>query len=65
MSPIKARKDPGETVWRQCLQCGNRYQARNHGYRVNWCSTGCETASLRRQRDDIETSWIRARWFLR
>lgn len=48
-----------------CLNCGNRYQAATHGYKVNWCSPACETATLRRQRDDIENSWMRAIWFLR
>lgn len=51
--------------WRVCIECGNRYQAADHGYRVNWCSMSCENASFRRQRDEIETAWVRARWFLR
>ncbi len=52
-------------LWKVCLECGNRFQRADHGYRVNWCSATCESASLRRQRDQIETSWARARWFLR
>ncbi|MGH3650047.1 MAG: hypothetical protein ACRDU9_05000 [Acidimicrobiia bacterium] len=65
MSRLKRNKKPEEIGWRVCLQCGNRYQAASHGYKVNWCSTACETATLRRQRDEIETAWMRARWFLR
>lgn len=62
--PTNARSD--ETPeWRVCLECGNRYRAADHGYRVNWCSTACENASWRRQRDEIESSWVRAHWFLR
>jgi hypothetical protein len=65
MSLHKRSHKAEDVVWRQCLECGNRYQSANHGYKVNWCSTKCETSALRRQRDDIETSWMRASWFLR
>lgn len=64
MSLLKKSAEP-EPVWRQCLECGNRYQAAEHGYRVNWCSISCEHQALRRQRDVIENTWIRATWFLR
>jgi len=64
---MSARKKPDETrpVWRQCLECGNRYQSASHGYLVNWCSMSCEHAALRRQRDAIQGSWMRATWFVR
>jgi hypothetical protein len=54
-----------EKGWRVCLNCGNRYRASTHGYRVNWCSPACETATMRSQRDNIQNSWMRALWFLR
>ena len=65
MSLLHKSQDKPENPWRQCLQCGNRYQAANHGYKVNWCSPQCETTALRRQRDEIATTWVRATWFLR
>ncbi|HEU4320916.1 MAG TPA: hypothetical protein VFS66_12630 [Acidimicrobiia bacterium] len=65
MSPLRKTGKDETTVWRVCQECGNRYQAANHGFKVNWCSTKCESTALRRQRDDIESSWIRASWFLR
>jgi hypothetical protein len=65
MDRLRRRTNPEPAEWRACLQCGNRYQAANHGYKVNWCSPACEHASMRSQRDELETSWIRARWMLR
>lgn len=58
-------EDSDTQVWRACIECGNRYQPADHGYRVNWCSRSCEDASMRRQRHQIESSWLRAGWFLR
>lgn len=65
MRLLKSKKTDEPTVFRVCLNCGNRYRASTHGYRVNWCSPACETATLRSQREDIENSWMRAIWFLR
>jgi hypothetical protein len=65
MRLLKSNKPDEGGDWRVCLNCGNRYQASAHGYRVNWCSPACETATLRRQRDNIQHSWMRAIWFLR
>lgn len=65
MDRLRRNRDHLTGEWRVCLECGNRYQAAKHGYRVNWCSINCEDASIRRQRKQIETSWMRARWFLR
>ena len=65
MDRLRRNRDPETEEWRVCRECGNRYQAGKHGYRVNWCSMGCEDASFRRQRQQIETTWMRARWFLR
>ncbi|HUG08467.1 MAG TPA: hypothetical protein VMP13_06180 [Acidimicrobiia bacterium] len=65
MNRLRRQQRAAPTIWRVCLQCGNRYEAANHGYKVNWCSSTCEHASLKQQRNEIETSWIRARWFLR
>lgn len=65
MSLLKDHEQSTDIVWKPCLECGNRYEAAEHGYRVNWCSPLCEHTALRRQRDEIETSWIRASWFLR
>lgn len=65
---MRSRRDDESTderVWKACLACGNRFVAKNHGYRVNWCSPACEQTTLRQQRDAIETAWLRARWFLR
>lgn len=65
MDRLRRPRETDEALWRTCLQCGNRYQAANHGYRVNWCSPACEDAAFKRQREEIETTWLRARWFLR
>jgi predicted nucleic acid-binding Zn-ribbon protein len=65
MERLKRNRDPREVVWKVCLQCGNRFEAASHGYRVNWCSPACEDASFKRQREEIESTWLRARWFLR
>jgi len=65
MSRFKRTKEIDLSPWKVCLECGNRFQSARHGYRVNWCSARCEQASMRRQRDQIETQWVRARWFLR
>lgn len=65
MGIVEKRDDDETVIWQACLECGNRYRADTHGYGVNWCSTRCEHAALRRQRDQIETTWIRAIWFLR
>lgn len=65
MDRLRRNRDLETEEWRVCIECGNRYQARKHGYRVNWCSTACEDASFRRQRKEIETTWLRGRWFLR
>lgn len=62
--PKNKEGDP-QTVWRQCLECGNRYQASSRNALSNLCSVKCENAALRRQRDQVETTWIRATWFLR
>lgn len=64
MDGHRPQRDHGDAEWRVCLECGNRYQAADHGYLVSWCSTTCEDRSLRRQRDDIEDTWMRARWFM-
>ena len=65
MSLLKKTTKQESNVWRVCQECGNRYQAADHGFKVNWCSIRCESTALRRQRDGIENSWIRASWFLR
>jgi hypothetical protein len=65
MSILKRRRVERDAPWQPCLECGNRYQAASRGYKVNWCSIRCESAALRRQREEIETTWIRATWFLR
>jgi len=65
MNRLRRNRDTGQEEWRVCLQCGNRYEAASHGYQVNWCSRACEDAAIKRQREEIETTWLRARWFLR
>jgi tRNA(Ile2) C34 agmatinyltransferase TiaS len=65
MNRLKRTAQTEPAPWGVCLECGNRYQSAKHGYRVNWCSTRCEEAAIRRQRNEIETNWVRARWFLR
>lgn len=65
MSLFKKTSNNEQTVWRVCMECGNRYQSSQHGFKVNWCSVRCESSALRRQRDGIENSWVRATWFLR
>ncbi|HWB87582.1 MAG TPA: hypothetical protein VG872_00055 [Acidimicrobiia bacterium] len=62
---VPRRTEREETLWKQCLECGSRYRAGKHGYRVNWCSPACEHASMRRQRNSIENGWLRSVWFLR
>ncbi|HEX6221846.1 MAG TPA: hypothetical protein VF115_12190 [Acidimicrobiia bacterium] len=57
--------EESKPAWRQCLECGNRFMVGDDGTRPSWCSTACEHLSLRRQRDAIENSWLRATWFLR
>ena len=61
------RRDDNETTpaWRQCLECGDRYRTKGASTFSNFCSIKCESAALRRQRDQVETTWIRATWFLR
>jgi hypothetical protein len=65
MNELAKFEDPSAAPWRVCLECGNRYQSAQHGYKVSWCSLKCERASMKRQRDEVATSWVRARWFLR
>jgi hypothetical protein len=65
MDRLRRKRDITEAGWQVCLRCGNRYEAANHGYKVNWCSRACEDADWKRQREEIETTWLRARWFLR
>ncbi|MGD2102511.1 MAG: hypothetical protein PVG83_09775 [Acidimicrobiia bacterium] len=65
MRLLKSKWADRELTWKVCLNCGNRYQAGDHGYRVRWCSPSCETATMRSQREEIESSWMRAVWFIR
>lgn len=65
MDRLRRQTGPGKAEWKVCLQCGDRYQAATHGYQVNWCSRACEDAAIKRQREEIESTWLRARWFLR
>jgi hypothetical protein len=65
MGRLRRQTVARKAEWRVCLQCGDRYEAATHGYQVNWCSRACEDAAIKRQRQEIETTWLRARWFLR
>jgi hypothetical protein len=65
MSLLRKKEEDASLVWRQCAECGNRYPVPETNSGPNWCSTRCENAGLRRQRDQVETTWIRATWFLR
>ena len=50
--------------WKVCLECGNRFQSRPHGLRARFCSVRCEEDALRRSRDEVDATWVRARWVI-
>jgi hypothetical protein len=66
MGLFRKTRVEADIMWRECLECGNRYRPTRAGYHSNWCSARCQGASIQKQRLDIQTSWhARIRWLPR